>query len=143
STFAQPLPASRDRIEVAGPITLRATKDGDALAYATTAGQHTYLNPTLVLRRDSAFKATLVNALDEPTVTHWHGLSVDTRNDGNGETLVAPGERFDYAFPVRNRAALYWYHPHPHGATARQIYRGLFGLIEIEDDEEIALRNAL
>ena len=50
--------------------------------------------------------------------------TMDTRNDGNGESLVAPGGRYDYAFTVRNRAGLYWYHPHPHGATARQVYRG-------------------
>ena len=28
--------------------------------------------------------------------THWHGLTIDTRNDGNGESLIAPGGRFDY-----------------------------------------------
>ena len=50
---------------------------------------------------------------------------------------------FDYAFTVRNRAGLYWYHPHPHGATAAQLYRGLFGLLVVEDDEDLALRRAL
>jgi len=141
--FARPLATAQPRVVVDSPLTLRATKDGEALAYATSLRDRAYVNPTLVLRRNSTFAATLVNALDEPTVTHWHGLSVDTRNDGNGEALVAPGGRFDYSFAVRNRAALYWYHPHPHGATARQIYRGLFGLIEVEDDDEIALRRAL
>ncbi|KGJ02629.1 hypothetical protein IT41_16820 [Paracoccus halophilus] len=32
-----------------------------------------------------------------------------------------------------------WYHPHPHGATARQAWHGLGGLFVIEDDEEEAL----
>ena len=86
---------------------------------------------------------SLRNELDEPTVTHWHGLTMDTRNDGNGESLIAPGGRFDYRFTVHNRAGLYWYHPHPHGATARQAHQGLFGLLAIEDDEESALRRAL
>jgi suppressor of ftsI/bilirubin oxidase len=70
-------------------------------------------------------------------------LTIDTANDGNGDVLIAPGRTFDYAFTVRNRAGLYWYHPHPHGATAAQAYRGLFGLIAVEDDEELALRRAL
>ena len=76
-------------------------------------------------------------------MVHWHGLTVDTANDGNGEKLIDPGRSFDYDFTVRNRAGLYWYHPHPHGATAAQAYRGLFGLLTVEDDEEVALRRAL
>jgi len=85
----------------------------------------------------------LENRLDEPTVAHWHGLTMDTANDGNGEALIGPDSSFDYAFTVRNRASLYWYHPHPHGRTAAQTYRGLFGLIAVEDDDEMKLRAAL
>src|SRR4030095_1069727 len=107
------------RLNVDGPIELRATESGESLAYAATWRGREYTNPTLVLARGSTFRATLANALKEPTVTHWHGLFVDTRNDGNGETVVVPNDRFEYSFPVRTRAALYWYHPHPHGATAR------------------------
>jgi suppressor of ftsI/bilirubin oxidase len=88
-------------------------------------------------------RVTLDNRLDAPTIVHWHGLTVDTRNDGAGATLAAPGERYEYAFEVRNRGGLYWYHPHPHGATAGQTNDGLYGALEIEDDAEIALRNAL
>jgi suppressor of ftsI/bilirubin oxidase len=68
---------------------------------------------------------------------------VDTRNDGNGTFLVPPGERHDYDFTVLNRAGTYWYHPHPHGRTATQTYRGLYGLLLVDDDDERALRNAL
>ena len=102
-----------------------------------------YANPTLVLQRGERARITLVNALAEPTIAHWHGLAVDTRNDGNGSFLVPPGGRYDYDFVVRNRAGLYWYHPHPHGRSAAQTYRGLYGLIAIEDDDERALRAAL
>jgi len=114
-----------------------------ARAYAVEAAQRAYVNPTLVARRGSRVRLTLDNRLDAPTITHWHGLTVDTRNDGAGMTLAAPGERYEYAFDVRNRGGLYWYHPHPHGATARQTYDGLYGALEIEDDDEIALRKAL
>ena len=96
-----------------------------------------------MLDRGRACAITLDNALTEPTIAHWHGLAVDTANDGNGMTLVAPGERYDYDFEVRNRGGLYWYHPHPHGTTAAQAYRGLFGIIDVEDDDERRLRAAL
>ena len=44
---------------------------------------------------------------------------------------------------MRNRAGLYWYHPHPHGITAGQMRRGLLGLFMVEDGDEFALRRAL
>jgi blue copper oxidase len=126
-------------------LVLRATSRGrnGMLVYAALAGGREYLDPTLVVKTGTRVRLKLDNALDEPTITHWHGLTVDSANDGNGERLALPGRSFDYDFTVRNRAGLYWYHPHPHGATAAQVYRGLFGLLAVEDDEEIALRRAL
>jgi len=140
------------RLRVGGaPLRLRAAAAGalprgithGRLAYAADAGRAHFVNPTIVVRRGDAMRVTLDNALDGPTIVHWHGLSLDTRNDGNGSMLAAPGERYEYAFEVRNRAGLYWYHPHPHGDTARQMHDGLFGVLEVEDDDEIRLRRAL
>jgi len=42
-------------------------------------------------------------------------------------------------FEIRNRAGLYFYHPHTHEATATQVYRGMAGAIIVNDDEEKAL----
>ena len=129
------------------PLTLTAgvsaAQGQGALRLAARHGGRQYSNPTLVLQQGERARVTLVNALDEPTIVHWHGLAVDTRNDGNGSILVAPGERYDYDFPVRNRGGMYWYHPHPHGRTAAQTYGGLFGVLMVEDDDERALRSAL
>ena len=119
----------------------RASAPG--LAVAARAAGREYIDPSLVVQRGALLRVRLRNALAEPTVLHWHGLTVDTANDGNGETLIAAGGTFDYAFTARNRAGLYWYHPHPHGSTAAQAYLGLFGLVFIEDDEELTLRRAL
>jgi len=126
-------------------VALRAAPYGNhgALAFVTRVDRRDYFDPTLVARTGDSVRITLANSMDEPTIAHWHGLTIDTANDGNGDVLVAPGRTIDYAFTVRNRAGLYWYHPHPHGATAGQAYRGLFGLIAVEDDEELALRRTL
>ncbi len=110
--------------------------------FARQQGQE-FLNPTLVLRPGQRVRIALENGLDEATIVHWHGLAVDTRNDGAGLSLAAPGGRYVYDFEVRNRGALYWYHPHPHGLTAGQAYRGLFGALEISDEDETKLRAAL
>ncbi len=128
-------------------LTLRAAPLHDAgpltLGYFARHQGRDFVNPTLLLRPGQRVQFAFDNGFDEPTIVHWHGLTVDTRNDGAGMTLAAPGARYDYAFEVRNRGALYWYHPHPHGLAAGQAYRGLFGAIEITDGDEAKLRAAL
>jgi blue copper oxidase len=41
--------------------------------------------------------------------------------------------------PVIQRAGTYWYHPHAHGITAKQVFMGLAGMFIVNDDEESAL----
>jgi len=112
-------------------------------AYKARHGGRDFRNPTLVFESGERARIVLANMLDQPTIAHWHGLLVDTANDGAGSVLAPPGARYAYDFNVRARAGLYWYHPHPHGLTAGQTYRGMFGLIVVEDAEERALRAAL
>lgn len=113
------------------------------LAYAVESGGKTYLNPALLARRGEEMRLRMVNQLDEPTIIHWHGLSNDARNDGNGLIVAAPGQAYEYAFKLDDRASMYWYHPHPHGFIPQQAYHGLASLLFVEDDEELALRDAL
>jgi blue copper oxidase len=117
-------------------------KSGE-LAYLVDHRGRQFINPTLLLRRGERVRIDFDNALNESTIVHWHGLAVDTHNDGAGMSLAEPGKRYSYDFEVRDRGALYWYHPHPHGMTAAQAYRGLFGMIEVEDEDERRLRAAL
>ena len=132
-------------------LTLRAAvlKPGGAAprgltqAYVARFRGREYVNPTLVLHPGQRVRVELVNAIGEATIVHWHGLTVDTHNDGGGTVVAAPGEHYAYDFQVKNRGALYWYHPHPHGLTAGQAYRGMFGLLEIADADEEKLRAAL
>jgi suppressor of ftsI/bilirubin oxidase len=120
-----------------------ALPQGLTQAYFASVDGRDFVNPTLVLRRGQRVRIDLANALGDPTIVHWHGLAVDTRDDGGGTVLAAPGATYGYDFALRNRASLYWYHPHPHGLTAGQAYRGLFGMIEVSDDDEDRLRAAL
>ncbi|MDD2476195.1 MAG: multicopper oxidase domain-containing protein [Dysgonamonadaceae bacterium] len=39
-----------------------------------------------------------------------------------------------YEFVVDNRPGTYWFHPHPHGQTGPQVYKGLAGLFIVEDE---------
>jgi blue copper oxidase len=118
------------------------TGSGELAYFAEHRGRK-YINPTLVLHRGERVRIDFENGLTEPTIVHWHGLAVDTHNDGAGMELAQPGKHYSYDFEIRNRGALYWYHPHPHGMTAAQAYRGLFGMIDVEDEDARRLRAAL
>jgi blue copper oxidase len=73
-----------------------------------------------------------------PWITHWHGLHVPMQMDGHPMFAIDPGEEFVYEFEMFNRASMSFYHPHTHEATATQVYRGLAGVILINDEEERA-----
>jgi suppressor of ftsI len=40
---------------------------------------------------------------------------------------------------VINAASTAWYHPHPHGSTAQHVFRGVAGMIIVEDDNSRSL----
>jgi blue copper oxidase len=112
-------------------------------AYSAERGGRTYVNPTVRVQKGKEFSAEFANDLDEETTVHWHGLHVDWRMDGHPFRPVAPGSTYRYAFPVQDRGGTYWYHPHPHGGTARQTYAGLAGFFLVEDEEQQRLGEAL
>jgi len=95
--------------------------------------------PTIRLERGRTARIDLVNRLDEPTILHWHGLTVPQEADGHPRLAIDPGARYAYEFEVRDRAGTYWYHPHTHRRTAPQTYMGMAGLLIVGDDEERAL----
>jgi FtsP/CotA-like multicopper oxidase with cupredoxin domain len=66
---------------------------------------------TVVGRR---FRVHLENALDVPTLIHWHGLAAPWQQDGvpgiSGPP-IAPGGRADYDFPL-HFGGTFWMHSH-------------------------------
>ena len=111
--------------------------------YGVEAGGRSYANPTYRVRRGSRFSAELLNDLDAETTIHWHGLGVPAEMDGHPTRHVRPGQAYRYGFSVDDAASTYWYHPHAHGGTALQTYRGLAGLFLVEDEGDDRLRGSL
>jgi len=103
----------------------------------------TFYNPIIKIRKDDALDITLVNQLDEITIIHWHGLEVAHEDDGHPNNAVGPGASYNYNFSVPNRGGTYWYHPHPDKLVGEQSYFGLGSFFIVEDDENIALKDAL
>ena len=98
-----------------------------------------YLGPILRLRRGQTLKVHFENQINEPSIIHWHGLSVPDTMDGHPRYAIEDGQSYTYEFPIMNRAGTYWYHPHPHQRTGPQAYYGLAGLLIVSDEEETAL----
>ena len=97
------------------------------------------LGPTLKVARGSAISVPFQNNLSEETNIHWHGLLVPAHLDGHPKNIIQSGASFNFNLPINQRAGTYWYHPHPHGKTARQVFMGLAGFFIVSDAEEQAL----
>lgn len=100
---------------------------------------NSYLSPIIRFQKGQKVRIHLHNALSQPTVAHWHGLHVPQLMDGHLQYAIDSGETLVYEFEVLNRAGMNIYHPHPHGATAKQFYLGMGGAIIVNDAEEAAL----
>ena len=98
------------------------------------------LGPSFSVYSGSPFQVTFQNNLNEPSNIHWHGLMIPEEMDGHPSATINSGEVFNYHFTVAQRAGMYWYHPHPHNFTPKQVYTGLAGLFFIKDEEEDQLR---
>jgi blue copper oxidase len=110
---------------------------------ASVAESGSYLGPTLHLREGQRVRVRFENRLDQESIVHWHGLVVPQGQDGQPPEAVGPGAAYDYDFVVENAPGTYWYHPHPHGLTGEQVYRGLAGLLVVHGDESSALTAAV
>ena len=115
---------------------------------ATSGYNGSYLGPTLAMRSGEDVQLNVTNHLGgRETTTHWHGLHVPPSMDGGPHQIIAEDETWSAEFPIFNRAATYWYHPHPHamggaqdvGGTSQQVYEGLAGLLIVRDDASDAL----
>ena len=98
-----------------------------------------YLGPIIRLQKGQKVRINFHNKLPEPSITHWHGMHVPADMDGHPNDAVGNGQSRVYEFEVLNRASLNIYHPHPHEATASQVYYGLAGGIIVNDQEEARL----
>lgn len=134
---ALPIPPLVDAKQAGGKIAFAARasahefvagKPTPTLAYDTS-----YLGPTFRFQSGETVAVQFENKLDVSTTVHWHGLFIPSESDGGPHNTVAPGGNWSPSLNVTQKAATAWYHPHPHGDTARQVAQGLAGMIIVED----------
>jgi len=93
-----------------------------------------FLGPTIRLRRGQTADIKVNNKLLEVTTVHWHGMLVPGDVDGGPHQIIRPGSVWHPRFKVNQPAATAWYHPHGLGTTAIQVYKGLAGMIIVDDE---------
>jgi FtsP/CotA-like multicopper oxidase with cupredoxin domain len=115
------------------------TRFREGAATETWGVNGTYLGPTLRASRGDVVEMSVHNGVDEVTTMHWHGMSLPARMDGGPYQPIDPGETWRPTWTIDQPAATLWYHPHPHGNTARQVYRGVAGMFILDDEQAAAL----
>ncbi|MGL4910285.1 MAG: multicopper oxidase family protein [Cetobacterium sp.] len=93
------------------------------------------LGPVLSLKRGEKTKINIKNNLKEETTVHWHGGILSQDVDGVHNSDIQPNQIKSVNFTLNQPEATLWFHPHPMHKTASQVYKGLAGLIYLEDDE--------
>lgn len=115
----------------AGPATARFAED---LETPVLAYNGMIPGPLIEVTEGDRVEIAFENGIPgEESTIHWHGMPVPADQDGNPMDPVASGDGRTYVFGLpEDSAASYWYHPHPHGKTAEQVYRGLAGVFLVK-----------
>jgi len=97
--------------------------------------------PLLSLREGVPVTIDVTNTATNPDIVHWHGLAIDSINDGameEGSPMINPGQTQRYSFTPKPSGTR-WYHTHA-GAGANLgmgTYTGQFGFLLIEGKQPV------
>jgi FtsP/CotA-like multicopper oxidase with cupredoxin domain len=128
-------------------LTLYARSDANGRNSFSFDGQ--MVAPTIRVSPGDVLKIDYINHLPsvptescaiEPctnmTNLHFHGLMVSPNapQDDVLDMMAMPGQTLHYALqiPPDHPPGLFWYHPHPHGESHRQVLDGMSGAIVVE-----------
>lgn len=85
--------------------------------------------PLIAVPKNAQIVVRFINAIDQPSTIHWHGVRLENRFDGAAHVTqepVAPGDSFTYRVRFPD-AGIYWYHPHVREDIQQDL--GLYGNI--------------
>lgn len=130
------------------PQLIDARKESNKLKLVAGRGRHSFfdnvhtetagyssevLGPAIKVFKGDEIAVAVENRLTRRTTVHWHGLIIPSHADGGPHNSFAPGQTWQTKFKIDQPECTAWFHPHPHGDTARQVYSGLSGLLLVED----------
>ena len=98
-----------------------------------------FLGTTLRMRAGDRVRLNVTNNIGEPTTLHWHGLHLPANCDGGPHQTIKEGTTWSPEFEIKQKAATFWYHSHMHHKTGEQVWRGLAGLLIVDDNNSKTL----
>jgi FtsP/CotA-like multicopper oxidase with cupredoxin domain/plastocyanin len=88
--------------------------------------------PEIRVRQGDRVKFVVQNQMDQPTVVHFHGMTVPNVMDGVPyitQPPIMPGQYWTYAFTIVDPPGMYVYHSHFN--STEQVGGGLYGAIMV------------
>ena len=117
----------------------KSTHDFGTGVKSNTFGiNNSYLGPVLRVKQGQTLPFDVRNELGEVSTLHWHGLHIPGDVDGGPHQQIKPGATWSPDVPIVQSASMNWFHSHAHGKTAQQVYRGLAGIMLVEDDGSLS-----
>jgi FtsP/CotA-like multicopper oxidase with cupredoxin domain len=112
---------------------------GSGVTVRTIAYNGQVPGPLLRLREGVPVTIDVTNAGTADDIVHWHGLAIDSLNDGameEGSPMIPAGQTHRYTFTPKP-AGTRWYHTHAgaYGNLAAGTYTGQFGFLLIDGKE--------
>lgn len=99
---------------------------------------HDYLGPVIRVKQGQTLPFDVTNAIDDVSTLHWHGLHIPGDVDGGPHQEIEVGQTWSPDVPIVQHASMNWFHSHTHGKTSQQTYKGLAGVMLIEDDASLS-----
>lgn len=113
---------------------------GPGVSIKTVAYNGQVPGPLLRLRQGVPVSIDVTNASANSDIVHWHGLAIDSLNDGameEGSPMIPAGTTHRYSF-TPNPTGTRWYHTHAssYGDLSVSTYTGQFGFLLIEGHDQ-------
>ena len=93
-----------------------------------------FLGPTLRVQNNQQITLTTNNTIGEPSTIHKHGLHVPGNVDRGPHQRINSGSSRTEILNIDQEASTNWYHPHLMGSNAEHVYKGLAGMLIVEDE---------
>ncbi|MEM6682093.1 MAG: multicopper oxidase domain-containing protein, partial [Pseudomonadota bacterium] len=121
-------------------LTLKAGKHdfGTGMLSNTFGINGDYLGPVLRAKAGQTLPFDVTNKIDDISTLHWHGLHIPGPVDGGPHQEIEVGQTWSPNLPITQHASMNWFHAHTHGKTAKQTYKGLAGVLLVEDDASLS-----
>jgi FtsP/CotA-like multicopper oxidase with cupredoxin domain len=115
---------------------------GPGVTIKTLAYNRQVPGPLLRLREGLPVTIDVFNASANSDLVHWHGLAIDSLNDGameEGSPMIPAGSTHRYSFTPKPSGTR-WYHTHASAYDDLSVgtYSGQFGFLLVEGKEQPA-----